>query len=69
LKQNEKAQDIQIKQEYNHSQNQSSVLENVGTALGGLFDFQPSGTDYDPDETEFQHRHKPKKKKTIRPRL
>jgi hypothetical protein len=66
LKQNEKAQDIQVKQEHNHSQNQSSVLENVGAALGGLFDIQPSGTDYDPDEAEFQRQHKSKKKKKER---
>jgi hypothetical protein len=36
LKQNDKMQDIQVKQE----QNQSSILENVGSALGGLLDFQ-----------------------------
>ena len=38
LKQNEKAHNFNIQQEHNHSQNQSSVLENVGSALGGLFD-------------------------------
>ena len=63
LKQNEKAQNVQIKQEYNHSQNQSSVLENVGSALSGLFDFQPSGTDYDTDEADFQRQQRLKKKK------
>jgi len=63
LKQNEKAQDIQIKQEYNHFQNQSLVLENVGSALGGLLNIQPSGIDYDLDEAELQRQHKPKKKK------
>ena len=46
-----------------HLQNQSSVLENVGSALGGLFDIQPSGTDYDPDEAELLKRHQPIKKK------
>jgi len=61
LKQNEKMQNIQIKQEYNHSQNQSSVLENVGSALSRLFDIQPVGTDY--DEAEFQRQQKLKKKK------
>jgi hypothetical protein len=44
-------------------QNQSSVLENVGSVLGGLFDIQPSGTDYDPDEAELLKQHKYKKKK------
>jgi hypothetical protein len=61
LKRNEKAHDIQHIQ--SHSQNQSSVLENVGSALGGLFDIQPSGTDYDPYEAELLKQHKPKKKK------
>ncbi|MDR0332444.1 MAG: relaxase/mobilization nuclease domain-containing protein [Dysgonamonadaceae bacterium] len=56
LKQNEKAQDFQARQEYNHSQNQSSVLS-------GLFDFQTSGMDYDPDEVELLKQHKYKKKK------
>jgi len=68
LKQNEKAQDIHIQQEHNHSQNQTSILENAGSALGGLFDIQPSGTNYDPEEAEFQlqHRLKMKKRKGIR---
>ncbi|GHV48488.1 hypothetical protein FACS1894181_04330 [Bacteroidia bacterium] len=67
LKQNEKAQDIQHIQ--SHSQNQSSVLENVGSVLGGLFDIQPSETDYDPDEAELLKQLKPKKKKKRRPHL
>jgi len=44
-------------------------LESVGSAVGGLFDFQPAGMDYDPDEAEFQRQHKPKKKKEYRPKL
>ena len=66
LKQNDKAQNISVQQEHSHSYNQPSVLENVGSALGGLFDFQPSGTDYDPDEAEFQQQQKLKKKKRKR---
>ena len=62
LKQNEKEHNIHIRQENSHFQNHSSVLENVGSALGGLFDIQPSETDYDPDEAEFQRQHKLKKK-------
>jgi hypothetical protein len=38
-------------------------LENVGSALGGLFDFQPLGADYDLDEVELQRQQKLKKKK------
>ena len=63
LKQNDKAQNIPVQQEHSHSRNQTSVLENVSSALGGLFDFQPSGTDYDPDEAEFQQQKLRKKKK------
>ncbi|GHU09075.1 hypothetical protein FACS189431_6500 [Alphaproteobacteria bacterium] len=62
LNQNDKAQDIHLSAR-NHSQNQSSVLENVGSVLGGLFDIQPSGMDYDPDEAELLKQYKPKKKK------
>ncbi|GAB6013074.1 relaxase/mobilization nuclease domain-containing protein [Viscerimonas tarda] len=61
LKQNDREQNIQLTN--NHSQNQSSVLENVGSVLGGLFDIQPSGMDYDLDEAELLKQHKPKKKK------
>ena len=58
----EQAQHIQPhKQEY--SQSQSSVLENIGLALGGLFDIQSSATGYDPDEAEFLRQQKLKKKK------
>ncbi|MDR2410113.1 MAG: hypothetical protein LBE13_18670, partial [Bacteroidales bacterium] len=46
-----------------YSNNQPSVLENVGSVLGGLFDIQPLGTDYDPDEAEFQRQQKLRKKK------
>jgi hypothetical protein len=55
LKQNDRVQDIQHIQ--SHSQNQSSVLENVGSVLGGLFDIQLSGTNYDPDEAELLKQH------------
>jgi hypothetical protein len=62
LKQNDKEQDIYI-QSTHHLQNQSSVLENVVSVLGGLFDIQSSGTDYDPDEAELTRQVKLKKKK------
>jgi hypothetical protein len=38
-------------------------LGNAGSVLGGLFDIQPSGTDYDPDEAELIRQAKLKKKK------
>jgi len=63
LKQNDRIQDVHIQPANSHSQTQSSVLENTVSALGGLFDIQPSGTDYDPDEAEFQRQQRLKKKK------
>ena len=63
LNQNDKAQNIVIQQEHSHSQNQSLFIENVGSALGGLFDFPTSGSGYDPEEAEFQRQHRLKKKK------
>ncbi|GHT62342.1 hypothetical protein AGMMS50239_15410 [Bacteroidia bacterium] len=61
MKQNDREQNIQLTN--NHSQNQSSVLENTVSALGGLFDIPTSGTNYDPDEAELMRQTKPKKKK------
>ena len=46
-----------------HIKNQSTVLENVGSVLGSLFDILPAGSDYNPDEAEFQRQHRLKKKK------
>ena len=66
LKQNDKAQNIPVQQECNHSHNKPPVLENAVSTLGSLFDFQPLGTDYDPDEAEFQQQQKLKKKKRKR---
>ena len=63
LKQNEKMQDIQIKQGNNHPQNQSSILENAGSALGGLFDIPSLGADYDPEEAQLLKQQQAKKKK------
>ena len=64
LKRNNREQEINAqlpKQEYSQSQN--TVLENVGSALSGLLDIQPQGTDYDPDQAEYLRQQKPKKKK------
>ncbi|MDR0332369.1 MAG: relaxase/mobilization nuclease domain-containing protein [Dysgonamonadaceae bacterium] len=64
LQQNNKQQSIEISQSKpNYSHNQSSTLENIGSALGGLFDFQTFGTDYDPDQAEYLRQQKLKKKK------
>jgi hypothetical protein len=64
LKRDSREQEISLHlRKQDNSHNQPPVLDNVSSALGGLFDFQPSGTDYDPDEAEFQHQQKLKKKK------
>jgi hypothetical protein len=63
LEQNNREQNNQIQKEQKHFQNHSSVLENVGTEISGLFDILPSGTDYDPDEAELLKQHSLKKKK------
>jgi hypothetical protein len=63
LNQNDRAQNNPINQNRIHTQNQTSVLENIGMTIGGLFDIQPSGTGYDPDEAELLNRHRYKKKK------
>lgn len=47
LNQNEKAQDFQAKQ---HQQNQFATLENISSAIGGIFDFPSLMSDYDADE-------------------
>jgi len=64
LNRNNKAQDFHILQEHSHSQNQSSVSENVGSVLGGLLDFPSAGSGYDAEEAEFQRQHRLKKKKS-----
>ena len=46
-----------------HIKNQSRISETLTSVLGGLFDFQPSGTDFDPDEAELLKQHKYRKKK------
>ena len=39
-----------------------SGISEVAAGIGNLFDMQPSGSDYDPNETEFQRQQKKKKK-------
>jgi len=63
LKHNGREQNVHQSPKQEYSQNTSSVLENVGSALSGLFDIQSSGTDYDPDQAEYLRQQKLKKKK------
>ena len=64
LKQNSRKQEQTVHQSFKpeHSQNQSFILENIGSAVGGLFDIQPFDSDYDPNEAELMRQQKPKKK-------
>ena len=66
LNHNARTQDVQIQQEHSNSQTHSSVLETTGSVLGGFLNFQSSGTDYDPDEAEFQKQQRLKKKQKRR---
>ncbi|GHT28116.1 mobilization protein [Bacteroidia bacterium] len=43
-----------------------SGIADVATGLGGLFDIQPSGSDYDPDQAEYLRQQAIKKKKKYR---
>ena len=65
LKQNSREQEQYVHQspKQDYSQNTSSILETVGSALGGLLDIQLSNTSYDRDEAEFLRQQKLKKKK------
>jgi len=63
LQQNSRRQGVEIGQSKpDYFQNQPSVLENIGSAVSGLFDIQSATSDYDSDEAEFQRQHKSKKK-------
>ena len=63
LQQNSREQDVKISQtKPDYSHNQSSV-SNSGSVFGGLFDIQPSGSDYDSDQAEYLLQQKLKKKK------
>ena len=63
LRQNSREQEISVQLPKQDVQSQTSVLESVASALGGIFDIQPSGTDYDADQAEYLRQQKLKKKK------
>ena len=62
LNHNARTQDFQIRQEHANSQNN---LETASSILSSFLD-TPSGTDYDPEEAEFQRQQRLKKKKKRR---
>ena len=61
LDRNRQTQQIHVQQSKEPTK---SGFENVGSALGGLFDIPSAGSDYNSDEAEFQRLHKLKKKKS-----
>ncbi|MDR0233165.1 MAG: relaxase/mobilization nuclease domain-containing protein [Dysgonamonadaceae bacterium] len=64
LQKNSREQSQEISQtKLDYSFNQSSALENAGSILGGLFDIQPSSSDYDSDREEYLLQQQLKKKK------
>jgi hypothetical protein len=67
LRQNGQEKGMEISQtKMDYSRNQSSALENIGSVLGGLFNIQSSGSDYDPDQAEYLQQQLKKKKKRKR---
>jgi hypothetical protein len=66
LQQNNQEQEMNIQPRHDYSHNQPSVLENIGSAIGSLFDIQLSNSDYDPDQAEYLRQQKLKKKKKRR---
>ncbi len=69
LQQNNR-QDKEINQSKPDCQNQQSkILESARSVLGGLFDIQPSATDYDMDEAELLHQQSQKRKRKKRRRF
>jgi len=67
LKQNSREQEQAVHQSFKpeHFQSQTSILENVVSSVGGLFDIQPFDSDYDSDEAELMRQQKPKKKEKV----
>jgi hypothetical protein len=63
LQKNNREQDMNIRPSHDCSQNQASTLKSVASALGGLFDIQPSNSDYDADQAEYLRKQKKKKKR------
>lgn len=66
LRKNDKVQQVRVSPQ---SQQPSltnpvvSAVEGVGSLLGSLTDIQPSNSDYDPDQAEYNRLHPKKKKK------
>ncbi|KAA6327276.1 hypothetical protein EZS27_023727, partial [termite gut metagenome] len=63
LQQNEKVQEMNIRQTTQSQSVAESIVETTGSILGGLLDIQPVNTDYDADQAEYLRQQKKKKKR------
>ncbi|KAA6341709.1 hypothetical protein EZS27_010498 [termite gut metagenome] len=63
LQQNERVQDMNIRQSPQSHTPEHSIVETSGSVLGSLFDIQPVNTDYDVDQAEYLQQQKKKKKR------
>jgi hypothetical protein len=63
LQQNNRAQEVNIHPSVQSQSSKPSTIEAVGSLLGGLFDIQPSNSDYDADQIEYLRQLKKKKKR------
>ncbi|KAA6320063.1 hypothetical protein EZS27_030115 [termite gut metagenome] len=63
LQQNERVQDMNIRQSPQSQLVAESIVETAGSVLGSLFDIQPVNTDYDADQAEYLQQQKKKKKR------
>ncbi|KAA6326973.1 hypothetical protein EZS27_023994 [termite gut metagenome] len=63
LQQNERAQEMNIRQSPQSQSVAESIVETAGSVLGSLFDIQSANTDYDADQAEYLRQQKKKKKR------
>jgi hypothetical protein len=63
LQQNERVQDMNIRQFPQSQLVAESIVETAGSVLGSLFDIQLVNTDYDTDQVEYLQQQKKRKKR------
>ncbi|KAA6328233.1 hypothetical protein EZS27_022846 [termite gut metagenome] len=63
LQQNNREQEMSIRQSTQNHTPEHSIVENASSVLGSLFDIQSSDSDYDADQAEYLRQQSLKKKK------
>ncbi|KAA6339915.1 hypothetical protein EZS27_012178, partial [termite gut metagenome] len=63
LQQNNREQEMSIRQSTQSHTPEHSIVENASSVLGSLFDIQPSDSDFDADQAEYLRQQSLKKKK------